>query len=71
MLLTKQCQYKILYAQELVRNSEQQLVNLANQWEKHQAALLQQIAELKEASQGHVVYYDSIFHIPACDSILC
>ena len=39
----------------MVDSSAQRLVNLANQWEKHRAPLIQQYRELKEVSEDRAV----------------
>ncbi|XP_070553275.1 coiled-coil domain-containing protein 22 homolog [Ptychodera flava] len=44
----------ILKLQAVVDSSAQRLVNLANQWEKHRAPLIDQYRELREANEGKV-----------------
>jgi hypothetical protein len=41
--------------QGLVDTSSQRLVNLANQWEKHRAPLIQEFRELKELNENKMV----------------
>ena len=41
----------------MVDSSAQRLVNLANQWEKHRAPLIEQYRELKEVSEDRAVGY--------------
>ena len=47
----------------MVDSSAQRLVNLANQWEKHRAPLIQQYRELKEVSEDRAVSNPSFTHI--------
>ena len=41
--------------QSLVDSSAQRLVNLASQWEKHRAPLIQEYRKLKEVSEDRLV----------------